>query len=116
MDMLTLAAAIVGQLSIIAQDPALGYRGQGIVQALALLSTILLKGDEARAQLEDLAAQVQKMVDEGREPTKEEWNTLRDLSRAHHDILNPPPPPPPEPVSFDELSDTPDEVAVKAAE
>jgi len=122
MDFLQLAAALVGQLAIISQDPALGYRGQGLVQALALLSTILLKGEEARAQLEDLADHVAQMAAEGREPTKTEWQGLRDLSKAHHDVLNPSPPPPPEPDPADlepgtvPAPDVPEEVANKAAE
>lgn len=121
MDFLQLAAALVGQLAVISQDPALGYRGQGIMQALSLLSTILVKGEEARSQLEDLAAHVKQMADEGREPTKAEWQGLRDLSRAHHDILNPPPPEP-DPAELEQGDvpapsvDTPDEVASKAAE
>lgn len=94
MTIMQLLAAIVGQLSLISQDPALGYRGQALTEALALLATIIAKGDAARTELEALAAQIQSMVDEGREPTKDEWQSLRDQARANHDILNPPPPPP----------------------
>lgn len=96
MDYAMLVATLVGQLALIAKDPALGYRGQAITEALALLSTIIGKGEAARAELEALAAHVAQMVVEGREPTKPEWQTLRDLSRHHHEILNPPPPPVPE--------------------
>lgn len=96
-----LVATLVGQLALIAKDPALGYRGQAITEALGLLATIIGKGEAARAELEALAAQIQQMVAEQREPTKEEWQGLRDLSKRHHLILNPPPPPPPEPVAED---------------
>lgn len=94
MDYTVLIATLVGQLALIAKDPALGYRGQAITEALALLSTIVAKGEEARAELEALAAHVAQMAAEGREPTKPEWQGLRDLSRAHHLVLNPPPPEP----------------------
>lgn len=85
-------ATLVGQLALISKDPALGYRGQAITEALALLSTIVSKGEEARAQLEVLASHVEQMVAENREPTKDEWGRLRDQARANHLILNPPPP------------------------
>lgn len=87
-----LIATLVGQLALIAKDPALGYRGQAITETLGLLATIIGKGEAARAELEALAAKIQQMVAEQREPTKEEWQGLRDLSRQHHLILNPPEP------------------------
>lgn len=99
MEFAQLVAILLGQLAFIARDPALGYRGQAITEALALLSTIFTKGEAARAELEALAARVAEMVAVDREPSKPEWLGLRDLSRAHHDVLNPPPPPEPEPVA-----------------
>ena len=93
MDYTMLIATLVGQLALISKDPALGYRGQAITEALALLSTIISKGEAARAELEALAAHIAQMVAEDREPTKPEWQGLRDLSKRHHLVLNPPPPP-----------------------
>lgn len=95
MDYMLLIATLVGQLATISKDPALGYRGQAITEALALLATIIGKGEAARFELEALAAQIQQMVAEQREPTKPEWQHLRDLAKAQHAILNPPPPPEP---------------------
>lgn len=92
MNNLELLAVLVGQLAIIAQDPALGYRGAALTQALSLISKLMQQGDAARAELEALAARVQEMVAEGREPTKEEWQSLRDIAKKNHDILCPPPP------------------------
>src|SRR5689334_9465611 len=94
MEYLTLVATLVGQLALISRDPALGYRGQAITEALVLLSALVQKGEAARAELEALTAQVAQMVAADREPTKAEWATLRDKSRAAHLILNPPPPEP----------------------
>jgi hypothetical protein len=87
-----LVGLLVAQLALIARDPALGYRGSALTESLALLGTILSKGESARAELEALAAQVADMAALDREPTKEEWGGLRDRSRAAHLILNPPPP------------------------
>lgn len=92
MNYATLIATLVGQLALISKDPALGYRGQAITEALALLSTIVQKGEAARAELEALAAHIAQMVAEDREPTKPEWQSLRDLSKRHHLVLNPPEP------------------------
>lgn len=91
MNTVQLVGILVGQLALIARDPALGYRGAALTEALALLGTILSKGEEARAELEILAAQVAEMVALDREPTKPEWYGFRDQSRAAHLILNPPP-------------------------
>lgn len=99
MDYAMLIATLIGQLALISKDPALGYRGQAITEALALLSTLVAKGEAARFELEALAAQVAQMVAEKREPTKTEWQHLRDLSKAQHEILNPSPPPEPEAVA-----------------
>lgn len=87
-----LVGILVGQLALIARDPALGYRGAALTESLILLSTLLAKGEEARADLEALAAQIAEMAALDREPTKEEWSGLRDRSKAAHLILNPPPP------------------------
>ena len=90
MDSIQLIGVLLGQLALIAKDPALGYRGEALTQALALLGTLVEKGEAARAELDALAAQIRLMVEAGREPTKTEWQSLRDLSRQHHEILNPP--------------------------
>lgn len=92
---LTLLATLIGQLALIARDPALGYRGQAITEVLALLSTLVVRGEEVRAELEALSAKVQEMVAADREPTKPEWQGLRDLSKQYNEVFNPPPPPEP---------------------
>lgn len=91
MNTVQLVSILVGQLALIARDPALGYRGAALIETLGLLGTILAKGEEARAELEVLAAQVAEMAALDREPTKDEWGGLRDRSKAAHLILNPPP-------------------------
>ena len=91
MNTVQLVGVLVGQLALIARDPALGYRGAALVETLGLLGTILAKGESARAELEALAAQVAEMAATDREPTKEEWGSLKERSKAAHLILNPPP-------------------------
>lgn len=94
MDTVQLLTVLLGQLAVIAGDPALGYRGAALTQALTLISQLAAKGEAARAELEALCAHVDLMVQQGREPTKDEWAQLRELSKMYHDILNPPPPAP----------------------
>lgn len=84
-----LIATLIGQLAIIAADPALGYRGAALLQILSLISTAISLGDEARDALETLQARIQLMVDSNREPTKDEWAELRALAKFQHDLLNP---------------------------
>ena len=91
MNILVLVATLLGQVALIARDPALGARGQAITEALTLLAGLLAKGEAARAELEALSAHIQQMVAEGRDPTEEEWEALRDRARANHQILNPDP-------------------------
>lgn len=98
MNTIQLISILVGQLALIAKDPALGYRGSALTEVLALLGTILSKGEAARAELEILASQVAEMASLDREPTKEEWVGFRDRSRQAHNTLNPPPPEPVTPV------------------
>jgi hypothetical protein len=89
MDNLTLIATLIGQLALISRDPALGYRGQALTETLALLGALVARGEEARAELEALAAQIQAMVAADREPTKAEWTGLRDLSKGYNEVFNP---------------------------
>lgn len=93
MNLIQLLAILVGQLALIAKDPALGERGEALTEALALLSTLIVRGEAARAELEVLTAHVQAMVADGnRAPELGEYQALRDLSKQYHDILNPTPP------------------------
>lgn len=87
---LQLLATLLGQLAIIASDPALGYRGAALLQILNLISTAITIGDEARSALESLQAKVQLMVEANREPTKDEWAELRALAKFNHELLVPP--------------------------
>lgn len=87
---LQLLATLLGQVAIIASDPALGYRGAALLQILNLISTAISIGDEAKEALEALQAKVQLMVDANREPIKDEWAELRALAKFQHEILVPP--------------------------
>ena len=85
-----LIGVLLAQLALIARDPALGVKGAAITEALALIGSLIEKGEQARAELEALAAHVRAMAEADRPPNLEEWGGLRDLSRQYHEELNPP--------------------------
>ncbi len=85
-----IVALFLRSLSAISKDPALGYRGAAITSALDLGATALEAGAAGAQALSDLTEQVARMAAEGREPRKDEWQSLRDRSDAAHKILNPP--------------------------
>lgn len=85
-----LLGVLLGQLAIIAADPALGYRGAAIIKVLSLISTALHIGDEATAGLRQLQQKLQEMVELNREPTKDEWAALRDLAKMQHELIGAP--------------------------
>ena len=88
-----LLAVLFRNLATLAGDPALGYRGSAVVAALQLISVAIELGVAGYEDLQKLASQIDEMIAQGREPTKDEWAELRARSEAAHLILNPPPPP-----------------------
>jgi hypothetical protein len=82
--MLELILLFLRSLSSIATDPALGARGAAIKSVLDLAALAVERGAEGADQLKALVSAVKAMADEGREPTPEEWNTLKEQSDAAH--------------------------------
>lgn len=85
--MLEIITGLLRSLSLIASDPALGYRGSAIKSVLDLTALAVERGAEGRDQLLALQARLQTMVDENREPTKEEWDELKGRSDAAHKAI-----------------------------
>lgn len=82
--MFELISLFLRSLSIIASDPALGSRGSTIKSVLDLAALAVERGAAGRDQLAALHEQLKHMVDEGREPTPEEWDALKARSDAAH--------------------------------
>lgn len=80
-------AAMLRALGLLATDPAWGTKGEAIARFLALGALALERGEAGRADLEKLAAHIDTMVAQGREPTEGEWADLRARSDAAHAIL-----------------------------
>lgn len=85
--MLELIITFLRSLSMIAGDPSLGAKGAAIRSLLDLAAVSLERGSEGATQLKALVAQIETMVAEGREPTAEEWNELKNRSDAAHDTI-----------------------------
>lgn len=81
---------ILRNLAGLASDPALGYRGSSVIAVLNLLAVAVEAGVAGYEEIKRLNSQIEDMVLQGREPTKDEWAELRLRSQTAHDILNPP--------------------------
>ena len=93
----TMIPSLLRTLAAIAMDPALGYRGAAITQALGLIALGIERGQEGQAALLDLKAELEAMNPEGLaaiEPTKAQFNALKDRSLAALNVLDPPKPEP----------------------
>jgi hypothetical protein len=84
---LNMLSLLLRSLSVIVSDPALGHKGDAVRAALVLAAVALEKGAEGRAALAELTEQIKRMVEENREPTDDEWASLKSRSDAAHAIL-----------------------------
>lgn len=83
---LTLIAELLGGIGEAAANPAFGTAGA--IGAIASLAGKLISlGSEGSDHLVDLNDQVKQMVAQARNPTADEWNTLRARSDAAHRLL-----------------------------
>lgn len=83
METLELVLGLLSNLSVIARDPALGVRDRAVTSMLTLV-TLARSGTEGLAALKTLSEEVQKMAQEGRQPTPEEWDKMKERSDAAH--------------------------------
>lgn len=79
--------AVSVSLGAVAGDPAHGGKGAAIVMALNAVAALIEGGEEASQELHALTDQIKGMVAEGRNPSEEEWATLRSRSDAAHAAL-----------------------------
>lgn len=77
----------VSQLLLAIASAAGGVSNPTVQKWLSIAASLLQQGEQARADVEALTAQVQTMVDENREPTQAEWDDLAARSDAAHDII-----------------------------
>lgn len=85
---LSIISGFLRVLAVVAQNPAVaGVGGVALAKYINLGASLIERGDAARAGLESLTRDVEKMVSEGREPTPEEWAGLKDRSDAAHDAI-----------------------------
>lgn len=91
MGIVELALVAIKGLSVVLNNPALGggssVKLQDASELLALLGELLTRGDEAHDELVAFTKVVEGMAEEGRQPNKAEWDTLRGRSDAAHAII-----------------------------
>jgi hypothetical protein len=97
---LTVLAGLLRALSTLAQDPKLG--GDTVSRVLGLAAFAVERGEAGRAALEQLCAEIDVMVAQGRPPTEIEWAVLRTRSdMAHAAIVKAAGPAPVDPAPVD---------------
>lgn len=90
---LTLAAipdflrAVGVSLGAVAGDPVHQGKGAAIVTALGAVAALIEGGEEASEELHALTDQIKGMVADGRNPSEEEWASLKARSDAAHAVL-----------------------------
>ena len=83
-------AALQGLSSVMLNPNVQGGNGKRMKDAanlLGILTELLARGDEAHEELKAFAEVIQRMADEKRNPTPEEWATLKARSDAAHDVI-----------------------------
>lgn len=91
MDFLAIGALILRSLQVISNNPALGggssVKLAEISELLGLFGQLFERGDEALDELRAFADIVEAMANEGRAPTRAEWDVLRGRSDAAHEVI-----------------------------
>ncbi|HUW45328.1 MAG TPA: hypothetical protein VMW50_05965 [Dehalococcoidia bacterium] len=91
MNVISLIMAALQGLSSVMLNPNVqggnGKRMKDAANILGILTELLGRGDEAHEELKAFAEIIQRMADEKRNPTPEEWATLKARSDAAHDVI-----------------------------
>ncbi len=77
---LQVLAGLMRSLSIL----AVGKHAEQLQGILSVVATLLERGEAGRRALEELCAEIDVMVAQGRDPTAEEWARLRARSDTAH--------------------------------
>lgn len=88
MGIIQLVLIAIRGLAVVTSNPALGggssVRLDQASELLGLLGELLERGNEGKKDLTEFATMIEAMAKEGREPTPEEWQSLRDRSDSAH--------------------------------
>jgi hypothetical protein len=96
-----LYSLLAGQLEELTSDPALGYRGQALINIFSLLAVAVgSENPKALDCLVELSDRLRLLLnhrvtdvmgnDQMGEPSKKQWYELRDLVQEKIDLLEPP--------------------------
>ena len=91
MNAITMILAAIQGLSSVMSNPLIAggnaKRMKDAAGLLGILGELISRGEEAHEELEAFAEVIQRMADEKRNPTAEEWATLKKRSDAAHDVI-----------------------------
>lgn len=91
MDPISLAIIAINGLGLVLNNPALGggssVKFAEASELLGLLGALLQEGDDAYEDLKEFTAMVEAMAEEGRHPSRVEWDNLRARGQSAHDRL-----------------------------
>jgi hypothetical protein len=80
-------AAITAGLREMSKDPELGEKGEALSSILDVLTLVMTTPQPSLAALAELRDSLAVMNAESREPTREEWVSLRDRARRAHALI-----------------------------
>ena len=91
MEILTIISAAIRGIGLIANNPLLGggssVKFQEAAELLNILGGLVEAGSEAHDELKAFAATISEMAEQGRGPTRAEWDNLRARSLAAHETI-----------------------------
>lgn len=80
-----LIAELFGLAAAVARSPSVGQ--ESLAKLLEMGHAAVNAGVRGEQDLIELKIQMQRMVDEDRDPTKQEWDSLRDRNQTAGDII-----------------------------
>ncbi len=87
---LLLVSALLRSLSILAGGPEWGKGGENLASILGTIATLAERGDASMQALQTLKAEIDAMVEAGRNPSLDEWAGMEARARALHERIHGP--------------------------
>lgn len=88
MEILSMLSLLIRGLSVISRDRELGARGESLGRVLDMAALAIERGEDGAAELKALVEKVKEMAEASRDPTVEEWASLKARSDEAHRILS----------------------------
>ena len=91
MGILTIISAAIRGIGLLSNNPALGggssVRFTELNELMGILGDLIDAGSDAHDELKAFSAKIAEMVEQGRGPTRIEWENIRSRSIAAHETI-----------------------------